>query len=100
MVPTIRNQIKAYKIQIETNTGMTILPDSPLLTWFPRHAAWQYTRFHKRQDSGMTAYEKIRRVPYQCPIRLVGETAACRRPGGRHQQARNDVAGGSLARKG
>ncbi|CAK0870998.1 unnamed protein product [Prorocentrum cordatum] len=62
MVPTIRNQMKAYKIHIETDTGMTILRDSPLLAWFPRHAAWQYTRFHKRQDSGMTAYEMIRRV--------------------------------------
>ena len=49
MVQTIRNQIKAYKIQIEKNSGITIKADSPLLTWLPRHAAWQYTRFHKRQ---------------------------------------------------
>ena len=48
MVQTIRNQIKAYKIQIEKNSGITIKADSPLLTWLPRHAAWQYTRFHQK----------------------------------------------------
>ena len=47
----------------------------------PRHAAWQYTRFHKRQDSTTTAYEKIRHMSYQNPILLVGEAVACRRPG-------------------
>ena len=81
MVQTIRNQIKAYKIQIEKNSGITITADSPLLTWLPRHAAWQYTRFHKRQDSTTTAYEKIRHMSYQSPILLVGEAVACRRPG-------------------
>ena len=81
MVQTIRNQIKAYKIQIEKNSGITIKADSPLLTWLPRHAAWQYTRFHKRQDSTTTAYEKIRHMSYQNPILLVGEAVACRRPG-------------------
>ena len=81
MVQTIRNQIKAYKIQIEKNSGITIKADSPLLTWLPRHAAWQYTRFHKRQDSTTTAYEKIRHMSYQSPILLVGEAVACRRPG-------------------
>ena len=48
MVQTIRNQIKAYKIQIEKNSGITIKDDSPLLIWLPRHATLQYTRFHKR----------------------------------------------------
>ena len=67
MVQTIRNQIKAYKIQIEKNSGITIKADSPLLTWLPRHAAWQYTRFHKRQDSTTTAYEKIRHMSYPKP---------------------------------
>ena len=81
MVQTIRNQIKAYKIQIEKNSGITIKADSPLLTWLPRHAAWQYTRFHKRQGSTTTAYEKIRHMSYQNPILLVGEAVACRRPG-------------------
>ena len=81
MVQTIRNQIKAYKIQIEKNSGITIKDDSPLLTWLPRHAAWQYTRFHKRQDSTTTACEKIRHMSYQSPILLVGEAVACRRPG-------------------
>ena len=80
MVQTIRNQIKAYKIQIEKNSGITIKDDSPLLTWLPRHAAWPHTRFHKRQDS-TTACEKIRHMSYQSPILLVGETVACRRPG-------------------
>ena len=45
MVQTIRNQIKAYKVQIEKNSGITIKDDSSLVTWLPRHAAWQYTRF-------------------------------------------------------
>ena len=79
-VQTVRNQIKAYKIQIEKNSGVTIRDDSPLLTWLPRHAAWQYTRFHKRQDS-TTAYEKIRHMSYQSPISLVGEAVAGRQPG-------------------
>ena len=48
---------------------------------YPRHAAWQYTRFRKRQDSTTTAYEKIRHMSYQSPILLVGEAVACRRPG-------------------
>ena len=81
MVQTIRNQIQAYKIQIEKNSRITIKDDSPLLTWLPRHAAWQYTRFLKRQDSTTTAYEKIRHMSYQSPILLVGEAVACRRPG-------------------
>ena len=64
MVQTIRNQVKAYKVQIETNSGLKTRPDSSLLTWMPTHAAWQYARFHKRQDAGgMTQYEKVRRVP-------------------------------------
>ena len=65
MVQTIRNQIKAYKIQIEKNSRSTIKVDSPLLAWSPRHAPWQYTPFHKRQDSATTAYEKIRHMSYQ-----------------------------------
>ena len=65
----------------EKNSGSTIKDDSPLLTRLPRHAAWQYTRFHKEQDSPTTAYEKIRHVSYQNPILLVGEAVACRRPG-------------------
>ena len=81
MVQTIRDQIKAYKIQIEKNSRITIKADSPLLTWLPRHAAWQCTTFHKRQDSTTTAYEKIRHMSYQSPILLVGEAVACRRPG-------------------
>ena len=79
-IQTIRNQIKTYKIQIEKNSGITITDDSPLLTWLPRHAAWQYTRFHKQQDS-TTACEKIRHMSYQSHILLVGEAVAGRRPG-------------------
>ena len=82
MVQTLRNQIKSYKIQIEENVGTTIKVDSPLLTPLPRHAAWQYTRFHKRQHSTTTACEKIRHTSYQNPILLVGEAVACRRLGG------------------
>ena len=80
MVQTIRNQVKAYKIKIEKNSRITIEDNSPLFTWFPRHATWQYTRFHKRQDS-TTANERIRHISYQNPILLVGEAVACRRPG-------------------
>ena len=81
MAHTTRNQIKGYKIQIEKNSGITIKVDSPLLTWLPRHAAWQHTRFHKRQDSTTAAYEKIRHMSSQNPILLVGEAVARRRPG-------------------
>ena len=81
MVQITRNQIKSYKIQIDKNSGTTIKVDSPLLTWLPRHAAWQYTRFHIRQNS-TTAYEKIRHTSYPNPILLVGEAVACRRLGG------------------
>ena len=80
MVQTTRNQIKAYKIHVEKNSGITIKDNRLLLTWLPRHAAWQYTRFHKRQDS-TTACEKIRHMSYPNPIFLVGEAVACRRPG-------------------
>ena len=79
-IQTIRNQIKAYKIQIEKNSGITIKDDSPLLTWLPRHAAWQYTQFHKQQDSTI-AYDEIRRMSYRSHILLVGEAVAGRRPG-------------------
>ena len=77
---TLRNQIKAYKNQIKNNSGITIRDDSPLLTWLPRHTAWQYTRFYKRQDS-ITAYEKIRHMPHQSPILCVGEAVAGRQSG-------------------
>ena len=81
MVQTTRSQIKAYKIQIEKNAGITIHVDSSLLTCLPRHAAWQHTRFNKRQGSTPTAHEKIRHMSYQNPILLVGEAVSCRRPG-------------------
>ena len=35
MVQTIRNQVKAKKIKIEKNSGITIEDNSPLFTWFP-----------------------------------------------------------------
>ena len=79
MIQTTCNRIKAYKVQIEKNSGITLKDDSPLLTWLPRHAAWQHTRFHKQQGS-TTAYEKIRHMSYQSPILLVGKTVAGRRP--------------------
>ena len=79
-IQTLRNQIKACKVQIEKNSGITIKDDSPLLTWLPRHAAWQYTRFHKQQDSA-TAYEKIGQMSYLSHILFVGEAVAGRRPG-------------------
>ena len=62
-------QIKAYKIQSEMNSRITIRDDSSLLTWLPRHAAWQYMRFRKQQDS-TTVFEKISH------ILLVGEAVA------------------------
>ena len=81
MVQSLRNQIKAYKVQLEMNSGTTIKDDSPLFNWLPRHVARQYTRFHKRQDSTTTAYEKkIRHMSYQSPILFVGEAVVCRRP--------------------
>ena len=77
MVQTIRNQIKAYKIQIEKNSRTTVL-HSPG-SHDTQHGS---TRFHKRHDSTTTtAYEKIRHMTYQNPILLVGEALACRRPG-------------------
>ena len=81
MVQTILNQIKMYIFQIEKKSRITIKDDSPLLTGLPRHAAWQYTRFHKRHDSTTRAYEKIRHMDLPKPILLVGEAVACRRPG-------------------
>ena len=50
MVQSTHNHMKAYKIQFEKNSGITIKVDSPLLTWSLRPAIWQRTRFHKRQD--------------------------------------------------
>ena len=80
MVQTIRNQIKACKIQIERNSGTTIKVDSPLLTWLPRHAAWQYKRFHKRQDSTTTAYEEDSTHVLPKPNLIRWRAVACRRP--------------------
>ena len=83
MVQTIRDQIKACKVQIGKNSGITIKADSVLSSQLelPRHAGWQCTRFHKRQDSTTTANEKIRHMSYQSPLLFVGEAVACRRPG-------------------
>ena len=93
MVQTIRNQIRAYKIQIEKNSGITIKDNSPLLTSLPRHTAWQDTRFHKRQDSTTTAYDKIRHMSYQPnPIRWRGSCVQTTRSIGQH-------AGISMARR-
>ena len=46
-----------------------------------RSMAWQDTRFHKRQDSTTTAYEKVPHMSNQNPILLVGQAVACKRPG-------------------
>ena len=72
-IQTIRNQIKSYKIQSEKNPRITIKDDSSLLTWLSRHAAWQYMRFRKHQDS-TTVYENIGH------ILLVEGEVACMRP--------------------
>ncbi|CAK0853161.1 unnamed protein product [Prorocentrum cordatum] len=61
MVATIRNQVKAYKIQIEKLSSLRIRPNSKLLAWLP---ARQYARFHKSANSGMAPCEEIRMVPY------------------------------------
>ena len=79
-ISTIRAQMLAYKIQIEKNAKMKLDKDSDILTWFPRHAAWQYTRFHKRRDTGLTGYEKLRLVRYAQPILMPGEAVLRRRP--------------------
>ena len=63
MVQTIRNQIKAYKIQNEKNSRTTIKVNSPLLAWLPRHAPWQYTPFHKRQDSATIREDSTHVLP-------------------------------------
>ena len=50
MVQSLRNQIKAYKVQLEKNSGITIKDDSPLLVTSTRctaiHAIPQAARFH------------------------------------------------------
>ncbi|CAK0806902.1 unnamed protein product, partial [Prorocentrum cordatum] len=74
------NQVKA-RIARRRHSGLRIRHGSKLPTWLPRHAAWQYARFHKRADSGMAPHEKIRRVPYTNTILMPGEAVACRRPG-------------------
>ena len=71
---TTRNQIKAYKIQIEKNSGITITADSPLLTWLPRHAAWQYTRIPTKNKTQRQQHtRRFDNMSYQSPILLVGE---------------------------
>ena len=77
----VHNIHERIKIQIEKNRGSTIHADSPRLTWLPRRAVQQYTRFYRRLDSKTTACEKIRHMPNQNPILLVGKAVACRRPG-------------------
>ena len=77
IVQTIRNQIKAYKFQIEKNSGITIKDDSPLSTHLVTttrsmavHTIPQATRFNNNSN-----------ITNQNPILLVGEAVACRRPG-------------------
>ena len=72
---------KRTRSKLRRTQGITIKVESPLLTWLPRHATWQCTRFHKRPDPTTTTYEKIRHTSYQNPSILLGEAVACRRPG-------------------
>ena len=78
MVQTVRNQIKAYQIQVDPNAEITIKVHGPLRTWLPRHEAGQHTRFHKRQDSTTTAHEKIRHTSFRNPILSINEAVCCR----------------------
>ena len=63
MVLTIRNQIMACKIQIETDAEITIGAESHLLTWFPRHVAWQHTRFVPVLQHDNLPRDPTRQVP-------------------------------------
>jgi len=80
MVQTIRNQCKAYTFQVEEALGIKLHKDSEFLSWCPRQAAWQYTRFHERVGGG-TPWEATHLVKYNKPILMPGEAVACRRPG-------------------
>ena len=64
MAETIRTQIKAYTVA-DREECRHHHETTAVLTWLPRHAAWQYTCFHRRQDFPTTAYEKIRHMKDQ-----------------------------------
>ena len=60
---------RACKIQLEKNAGTTLQVDSLLLTRLPRHAAWHYTRFHRRQEQpqNMIRFDTCHIRTQSCP---------------------------------
>jgi len=79
-VQTIRKQIRALKLSMETRLKKTLGNQVAILKWLPRHASWLYNRFNVREN-GLTAYEKTHLLKYQRPLVEMGEAVICRRPG-------------------
>ena len=82
MAQTTRNQIKAYKIQIEKNAGMPIQVDS----LFCSHAHHDTQHGNTRDSTNDKAQQpqhtrRFDTCHIRAPIFLVGQTVACRRPG-------------------
>ena len=81
LVQTIRNSMKAFKLQVEKGIGKPLKRGMAILHWLPRHAAWVYNRFHIRADTRLTPYEKVNYSKHQRPILMFGEAVLCKRPG-------------------
>ena len=78
---TVRGLARTYLAVIKDKiASFYVKPDSPVLPWTIRHAAWVLTRYNLRRDTRMTSCEKIRGVKYQKEISPVGEQVLSRRP--------------------
>ena len=80
-VQTVRGLMRTFVVQLEEKTGMKVKPDSPILPWALRHAAWVHNRYNKQKETGLTPYEKVHLTKYQRPLLMFGEHCICRRPG-------------------
>ena len=81
-ISSLRGLARTYLAVIkERIPSFDVKPDSPMLPWTIRHAAWFLTRHDVRRDTRMTPYEKIRRQRYKKDVLPLGEQVLARRLG-------------------
>ena len=69
---TIRAQLR------DTRVAVSIPPDSPILPWAARHAAWLYVSVHQRKDLTFRRESALDKV--QTHLLMFGKSCICRRP--------------------
>ena len=81
-ISTVRGLARTYlAVIIPTNPSLGLTPDTPILLWTIRHAAWVLTRYNVRGDTRMTPHEKLRGQKYRREILSLDEQVLSRRPG-------------------